>query len=276
MFEKSQYHNRHNPYEFEYLRRMVLEHPENALVIDIETTGFDKVNDSILQFSAIDGYGRIIYNQFFNSSTKKEWDQAAKINGIYPNMVANKDYFEQHNDEISDLLASYPIILGYNHTNRDRSSSKGGFDINFLEAKGVEIPQSVCISSEPIIYSEDGNYERALPNKPQALYVDVMREFGCYIDENTGKDRFYKLTTACNRVGITEENFLDGLKAHNSIADTVLTLGLFYEICLRKPIEIPFSTNFKNIPNNADAKIKRLLKENYSYVAKANEIDRGL
>ena len=101
-----------------YLARHALiepESPTDTIVLDIETTGLNLIDDEILQLSIIAGSGETLYDSYFKPLHLTKWDAAQKINGI---------------------LKHAKTIIGYNHLN---------FDIPFLQLFSAVFPADAAL-----------------------------------------------------------------------------------------------------------------------------------
>lgn len=103
--------------------------------VDVETTGLKPETDEILQLSIVDENGGVIFNEYFCPSFHLAWDEAEKVNHITPEMVVGKPTIKERLAEINLIFARCSTIIGY----------KTGFDLSFLKAAGVEIPNSVKV-----------------------------------------------------------------------------------------------------------------------------------
>ena len=165
---------------------------ENVRCLDIETTGLDKNADEVLQLSIIDGNGKILFNDYIKPTYKTQWPEAARINHITCEMVADKQTIEELLPEINRVMSGAELIVGYNSER---------FDIPFLKNKGVAFPDD-------------------------AEQADVMRLFAIiYGEKDTyrGGYRWQKLTTCANYYGYQ-------FNAHDSLEDIKATLFCFYKI----------------------------------------------
>ena len=162
------------------------------LVIDTETTGVDPFGDELLQVSIIDSDGNTLFNSYFKPFAVS-WNEAEKINGISPEMVADSPRISEKIAEISNILYDAKAIIGYNTR----------FDLNFLMSNGVIIPDKVNV-------------------------IDVMEDFAeIYgdFDEHHGNYRWQKLTTAAKYYNYDWNSRPEG--AHNSLADCYATLYVY-------------------------------------------------
>lgn len=112
--------------------------------IDTETTGLDSGADEILQVSIVDESGETLYNCYFKPRNHTEWADAEKVNHITPEMVRDCQNVSESAAAISRILASAGKIVGYNTP----------FDLNFLRAAGVIIPERAEIVDVMQMFSE--------------------------------------------------------------------------------------------------------------------------
>lgn len=157
------------------------------VVLDLETTGFNKYDDEIVQVSIIDQDENVLLNEYCKPEHKTEWPEAAAVTGITPEIVADKKPFAFYAPIIEDILNNAEMILIYN----------AGFDAAFLHAKGLDFPDDII--------------------------RDVMLEFAeIYGDWNDYFQNFkwQKLVTAANYYGYK-------FKAHDSLEYVKATLYVF-------------------------------------------------
>lgn len=175
------------------------------VVLDLETTGFDKVNDEIIQISIIDQDKNTLLNEYCKPETKTEWKEAEKVTGISPSMVADKKPFSYYKDKVEEILNNTDMILIYN----------AGFDARFLHAKGVNFPDNII--------------------------RDVMLEFA----EVYGEWNEYYGNYKWQKLGKAAEYYGYEFKAHDSLEDVKATLHVFYCMELEKDCNKSFSLGNK-------------------------------
>ena len=167
---------------------------KKSIIIDTETTGLQAGLDEILQLSIIDTEDNTLYDGYFKPENHTSWEEAGRVNGITPEMVANCPSFKSELSKINDIFQDCEEIIGYNTP----------FDIGFLEASGVTIPETVT-------------------------FIDVMREFAPIYGEWSEKHQCYKwqkLTVCANYYGFDWKS----MAAHNSLADCCATLFCYKQI----------------------------------------------
>lgn len=85
--------------------------------IDTETTGFDFACDEVIQLAVVDvESGETVLNRRYGARDHESWDEAAAVNGIYPEDVAGLPslYDEECGKELLGILAEADILLFYN------------------------------------------------------------------------------------------------------------------------------------------------------------------
>ena len=161
------------------------------LVLDIETTGFDKEKDEILSLSIIDVYENVLYNSYFKPERTKEWVDAEKVHHISWYDVLDAPTLASELDYINETLSSAYLLVGYNLES---------FDLPFLKNNGVIFPD--------------------------AEVIDVMTYFaGIYGDWNDMHGQFIwkKLVDCATYYGYE-------FKAHDSLEDVKATLFCYKEM----------------------------------------------
>lgn len=208
---------------------------DKIICFDIETTGLDPFRDEILQLSIVDGHGNVLFDEFVKPENHTEWAEAAAINGITPEMTADKQPFTHWLPTVQKIFDSADLIVGYNCD---------GFDLAFMEQAGLTI------------------------DKPT---FDVMLEFapiyGDY-DERHGDYRWQKLAACATYYGYKGQNW------HNSLDDTIATLHCYYGVLsdlqwtvtedeVLEPITEPFVTILWSESNKLrDGEIMSLYRAN--------------
>ena len=100
-----------------------------TIVIDCETTGLNPGYDEILQLAIIDQHGNTLFNERIRPSSRKEWREAERINGISPEDVKDCKTFLHHKDTVQRIVDGASIVVGYNFQQ---------FDKWFLIDKGID------------------------------------------------------------------------------------------------------------------------------------------
>lgn len=167
------------------------------IVIDTETTGFHPYDgDELLQVSIIDTDGNVLFDEYFKPQHRTEWKEAEQVNGISPEMVADRPAISEKISEINAIIKNSDTIIGYNTQ----------FDIGFLKANGAIVPDDLET-------------------------VDVMEDFAkIYGEWNSarGSYKWQKLTRAAEYYGYDWSQRAE--TAHNSLGDCFATLYVYKKL----------------------------------------------
>lgn len=168
--------------------------PSKIIVFDVETTGLNNEIDEILQLSIINGNNEVLFNEYIRPTHTEDWEDAAAINGITKEMVADKKIFEEHKETIQAIFDNAEQLIAYNIT----------FDTGFLEASGIKTH-----------YFE---------KKSTDVMIDFAEIYGEY-NEHFGDYKWQKLITCANYYGYTAEGSF-----HDSLEDVKATLYCYYKM----------------------------------------------
>ena len=102
-----------------------------VICLDCETTGLSPVEDEILTLSIVDWSGKTLLDGKYKPSHKTEWPEAARVNGIWPEDVADCPSFFDDHEKIREIVWSADEIIAYN----------AKFDLSFLSYNDIA-PQS--------------------------------------------------------------------------------------------------------------------------------------
>lgn len=102
-------------------------------VFDVETTGLNPKISEVLQLAIVDQDG-VVLNEFYDVHTDS-WPEAEAVNGISKKMVDGYPYLSEEADKVSQILARYDVLAGYNIS----------FDIEFLKRAGVRFPRAAIV-----------------------------------------------------------------------------------------------------------------------------------
>ena len=164
--------------------------PSKIIVYDTETTGLYPGLDEIIQFSACDGNGNILMNQYFKPENHTEWPDAEMVNGISPEMVAGKPLITEFLKEIQSLFDNAELLVAYNN----------GFDNGFLDSAGI--------------------------NLSGKKHFDVMKEFAEVYGEWDYRRKSYRWQNLSTCADYYDYHF----NAHDASQDILATLHCFKKI----------------------------------------------
>ena len=167
----------------------------SSITLDTETTGLSP-NDGaeILQLSVINQDGEVLMNEYFKPIFTKSWERAMAVNGITPEMVADKPCIYERLPEIIAILQGADRVIGYNTQ----------FDLSMLAAVGATLPKDT-----PVV----------------DVMVDFAPVYGEY-NEKHGSYRWQKLTVCAAYYGY---DWGDDT-AHDSLADCRATLYCYQKM----------------------------------------------
>ena len=86
-----------------------------TIIFDTETTGLNPGEDEIIQISIIDGLGNVLINELVHPYWKKSWSEAARVNGITPDRVANAPYPHELIPKVKGIFAAADLLVAYNN-----------------------------------------------------------------------------------------------------------------------------------------------------------------
>ena len=160
------------------------------VVIDFETTGFTAGVDEVLQVSIIDENEQVLLNTYCKPINTKRWDEAERVHGITPLMVANELPFEDYVPKVLEILSGADYIIAYN----------ARFEDSFLNAYGIKIAWD--------------------------KWIDPMEIFAnCIYHEHSphGGYKWQKLSTCASY-------YMYSFNAHDSLEDVKATLYCYKEM----------------------------------------------
>ncbi len=96
---------------------------EDFWFFDTETTGLHPETDEVLELAVIDGEYNELVNERFRPARLTSWDEASRINGIWPRDVADREPLIRARNRLKDLFDGRNLVA-YN----------AAFDAAFLKA----------------------------------------------------------------------------------------------------------------------------------------------
>lgn len=164
---------------------------KEIVCLDIETTGISVRESEPVSVAVIDGEGQELYYRLIKPDRAKSWPEAAAINGITPEMVADAPSIKDEAPAIEAALQGAKIIVGYN---------QAGFDVRILKRCGI-----------------------AVPDVPMTdVMMDFAEIYGEWSDYH-GDYKWQKLTTCARHYGYE-------FKPHDALEDTRATLHCFWGV----------------------------------------------
>lgn len=154
------------------------------VTIDFETTGFTASVDEVLQVSIIDENYNALLNAYCRPNNKDSWEDAQRVHGITPLMVANELPFERYVPTALDILNKADYVIAYNYA----------FEDALLKAYGIEVDRKKWID-------------------PMLDFAEIYGEWDSY----HGNYRWQSLSKCARYYGYT-------FKAHDSLEDAKATL----------------------------------------------------
>lgn len=164
--------------------------PSKIISLDVETTGLNPRIDEVLQLAIARGDGPVMLNEFFGADRHCCWRNSQHIHGITPEVVEGRPSLMTRSQEITDLLRSCALLIGYNLR----------FDCAFLRSAGVELPN--------------------------AMRFDVIREAAPYIGRKHESGSFHSwvsLEKCAQFFGYMH-------RAHNALDDARITLACYWHV----------------------------------------------
>ena len=165
---------------------------KKTINIDKETTGL-WVRDEVLEVAIINSQNEVLFNERIKPTRRKKWNEAARVNGIYPEHLRACKTIKHYKAKIAEILQNADEIVGYNTC----------FDLEMLENSGL-----------------------SLNLKQNVEIIDVMEMFAEYWGE--WSDNFYsykwqKLSKAAGWFGYK-------FKAHNALEDVKATKYIYEKL----------------------------------------------
>lgn len=158
--------------------------PKTYIALDLETTGFDAINDQVIEIAAIKFKGEEIVGKW-TSLINPEVPippMITHITGLKAEDLINAPRFAEIKDSLVDFLGDYPII-GHNIP----------FDIGFLNSKGLRItnPLYDTLQLAPIFMPGLASY--SLDTLTRVLKIKHEEKHRAYSDTQANYELFLKI-----------------------------------------------------------------------------------
>ena len=154
------------------------------VVIDFETTGIDPAFDEILSVSIINEDGIVLLDEYCKPELVSSWEAAQAVNGITPEMVADKKSFGYYRIKVEDILKNAEYVVAYN----------AKFESDFLESYDIHTSDFFWID-------------------PMIVFAEIYGEWNEYYQNY----KWQKLSKCAEYYGYE-------FKAHDSLEDVKATL----------------------------------------------------
>lgn len=86
---------------------------DSFLFFDTETTGLHPETDEVLELAVIDSDDNVLVNERYRPVRRVSWDDASRINGIWPEDVADKEPISKARDRLK-LIFNNQSLVAYN------------------------------------------------------------------------------------------------------------------------------------------------------------------
>ena len=169
----------------------------DVVFFDVETTGTSTKSDEVLSLAVVSLSGEPLYEGMFKPLHKRKWDEAAEVNGITPDDVADKPTLLSAKPELDELFGNAGLIVGWNSYL---------FDMRMLYAGGIDIP-----------------------NEPER-YLDLMEEFVRLWNAMPGRTKQQKLPKLFRLVDTAGMLGIDAYtpdKQHTAAGDAAVLIGIW-------------------------------------------------
>ena len=123
----------------------------SILFFDLEMTGGNTRYDEILQFSIVDLYKGVVFNEYIKPRKCKSWKDTEAIHHITPEMVKDCFTINAHQATIKNLFKHADMVIGYGIEN----------DLRFMKKDKIFVGKNTIIydlqKSFSRVYSNDNN-----------------------------------------------------------------------------------------------------------------------
>ena len=136
-------------FEQEYIAS--IEKNPSILFFDLEMTGGNTRYDEILQFSIVDLYKGVVFNEYIKPRKCKSWKDTEAIHHITPAMVKDCFTINAYQATIKNLFKHADMVIGYGIEN----------DLRFMKKDKIFVGKNTIIydlqKSFSRVYSNDNN-----------------------------------------------------------------------------------------------------------------------
>ena len=116
----------------------------SILFFDLEMTGGNTRYDEILQFSIVDLYKGVVFNEYIKPRKCKSWKDTEAIHHITPEMVKDCFTINAHQATIKNLFKHADMVIGYGIEN----------DLRFMKK------DKIFVGKNTIIYDLQKSFSR--------------------------------------------------------------------------------------------------------------------
>ena len=125
----------------------------SILFFDVEMTGGNVIYDEILQFSLIDLYQGIQFNNYIKPKKCTSWKNTEPIHHITPDMVKNCFSIDDYRPQITKILRQAQIIVGYGIEN----------DLKFMRKAKLHVGRHTIIYDLQKAFSRIYSHDNDMP-----------------------------------------------------------------------------------------------------------------
>lgn len=140
----------------------------SILFFDVEMTGGNVFYDEILQFSLIDLYKGVQFNNYIKPLKCTSWKSTEPIHHITPNMVKNCFSIIDYRPKITQLLRQAEMIVGYGIEN----------DVRFMRKNKLFVGRHTIIYDLQKAFSRMYSHDNDMPSLHACANYYTCPDFG--------------------------------------------------------------------------------------------------